>query len=302
MYSLLSVQTAHIGTLMSCSTLIINVCLNYVLIFGHFGFRAMGVRGAAIATLTSRCVELIIVVFYLLAVDKKLKFKLSELLRFELSYLRDFVKVSLPVVLAGSQWGIAQAVQTAILGHVSATAIAANAIAGVVFQVFAVLCWGAASAAQVTVGKTVGGGNLEQIKSYSNLLQMIFIIIGIVTGVGLFLCKGLIVGTYSVSAETHALSIAFLTVLSVSAFGTSYEFPVEAGIIAGGGDTAYQSIVDTAFMWLFTIPAAAISAFVFHWPPIVTFAFLKADQLLKCIPNAIYVNKYRHRWVRVLTR
>jgi Na+-driven multidrug efflux pump len=53
-------------------------------------------------------------------------------------------------------------------------------------------------------------------------------------------------------------------------------------------------------MWLFTIPAAALSAFVFGFPPVVTFCFLKADQVIKCLPNAIYCNRYR--WVKELTR
>ena len=53
-------------------------------------------------------------------------------------------------------------------------------------------------------------------------------------------------------------------------------------------------------MWLFTIPSAAISAFVFNAPPVVVFCFLKADQLLKCIPNGIVCNRYK--WVRSLTR
>ncbi|MDR2616123.1 MAG: MATE family efflux transporter, partial [Oscillospiraceae bacterium] len=66
------------------------------------------------------------------------------------------------------------------------------------------------------------------------------------------------------------------------------------------GDTRYATIVDVSFMWLFTIPSAALSAFVFGFPPVVTFCFLKADQLLKCIPNAIACNRYK--WVKQLTR
>ena len=75
---------------------------------------------------------------------------------------------------------------------------------------------------------------------------------------------------------------------------------MEGGIIAGGGSTKYAAVVDNLFMWLFTIPSAALSAFVFQFPPVVTFAFLKADQILKCIPNCITCNRYR--WVKRLTR
>ena len=78
-----------------------------------------------------------------------------------------------------------------------------------------------------------------------------------------------------------------------------YEFPTESGIIGGGGDTKYAAIVDNSFMWLWTIPASAISSFVLGWPPEVTFWILKSDQVLKCIPNFIRCNRYK--WVRNLT-
>ena len=82
--------------------------------------------------------------------------------------------------------------------------------------------------------------------------------------------------------------------------GFSADVAVEGGVIAGGGDTKYTAVVDNLFMWLFTIPSAYLSAFVFRFPPVVTFAFLKADQILKCIPNCITCNRYR--WVKRLTR
>ena len=125
-------------------------------------------------------------------------------------------------------------------------------------------------------------------------------IIGVVFGGLMFLLKDAIVGFYTVSEETKALALSFLTVLSVAIVGSCYEYPVEGGVIAGGGDTKYTAVVDNLFMWLFTIPSAYLSAFVFRFPPVVTFCFLKADQLLKCIPNAIVCNRYR--WVRTLTR
>ena len=104
----------------------------------------------------------------------------------------------------------------------------------------------------------------------------------------------------SLKKGTKALSVAFLTVLSISTVGSCYEYPVECGIIGGGGSTKYAAVCDNLFMWLFTIPSAILSAFVFRFPPVVTFCFLKADQLLKCIPNGIACNRYR--WVKVLTR
>lgn len=299
-YALQSVETAIVGTVMSVSTIIINMCLNYCFIYGNFGAPEMGVRGAALATLISRCVELIIILVYILFMDKKLKAKLSELLRFDFFYLRDFVKVATPVVLSGALWGVAQAAQTAVLGHIGATVIAANSIAVIIFQIFAVVGMSCANVGSVVMGKTIGEGKLNKVRSYSKTMQAIFLILGVVSGAMLFICKDFIVSFYTVSEETKTLALQFITVLSISTVGTCYEYPVESGIIAGGGYTQYQAWVDNLFMWLFTIPSAVLSAFVFNFPPVVTFCFLKADQLLKCIPNSITCNRYR--WVKILTR
>ena len=300
MYALQSVETVMIGTIMSVSTICINACLNYCLIFGNFGFPELGIVGAAIATLVSRIAELVIILVYVLAIDKKLNAKLWELLCVDWTYLRDYIKVAMPMVVNLTLWGVAQAAQAAILGHINATVIAANSIAIVIFQLFAVVGMSSGNVSSVMIGKTIGEGQLHLVRSYSKTMQGIYLIIGVVFGGLLFLLKDPIIGFYTVSDETKALASAFLTVLSITTIGTCYEYPVAYGIIAGGGVTNYAAWADNLFMWLFTIPFAFLSAFIFQWPPVITFVFLKADQLLKCIPHFIVCNRYR--WVRILTR
>ena len=298
--SLQSVQTAFIGTVTACTTIVINICLNYCLIYGNLGFPRLGIAGAAIATVTSRSVELIIVLTYIFFRDKKLRIRPGDLLRTDFSYMRDFIVVSLPVCLAGAQWGIAQFVQTSILGHMSQTVIAANAIASVIFMLLASLGMSTTNAASVTIGKVVGAGQFEKVRPYTRTLQMIFLAIGLFTGALIFFTRDAALKLYDVSPETASLASQFLLILGVTSIGSCYEYPVEGGIIAGGGNTRYQSVVDILFMWLFTIPCSALSAFVFGFPPIVTFCFLKFDQIGKCLPNAIVCNRYR--WVKQLTR
>jgi len=300
MYSLQSVETAFIGTIMSISTIIINVCLNYCLIYGNFGFPELGIKGAAIATLTSRTVELIIILVYILFIDKKLKLKVRHIVGVDLGYLKDFVSAAMPVMISGALWGVAQGAQTAVLGHLTATVIAANSIASVIFQIFVVVGMSCASASSVTIGKTVGEGRMDDVRSYSRTLQVIFLCIGIVSGAAMFLCRGKIVSFYSVSEEAKVLAMDFLAILSITSMGSCYEYPVEGGIIAGGGDPKYQAIIDNLFMWLFTIPLAAAAAFIFDASPIIVFWCLKLDQLIKCVPNFIVCNRYK--WLKNLTR
>ena len=300
MYALQSVETVMIGTIMSVSTICINFCFNYCLIYGNFGFPEMGIRGAAVATVISRSVELILILVYVLFIDKKLKAKLKDLFSFDMMFLKDYIRVAMPVIVSGFLWGIAQAAQTAVLGHINAQVIAANSIAVTISQVFAVFGMASVNAASVMTGKTIGEGKLDKVRAYAKTMQGIFLCLGISMGILIFIFRGPIIGFYKISDETRSLSLSFLAILSITTVGSCYEYPVEGGIIAGGGSTKYQAIVDNLFMWLFTIPFSAMSAYVFHFSPIVTYCFLKADQLLKCIPNGITVNRFR--WVRILTR
>lgn len=292
-----SVETARIGLWVSAATLFINVFFNYVLIFGRLGFPALGVEGAAIATLISRVAETGIVGIYVFCLDQKTRHRPADFLRLDRGTLRDFCRVSLPVILSGGTWGIAQAVQTAILGHMDQSAIAANSVASTVFQFFSVVCYGSASATAVLVGKLIGEGKAGVIRPYVRSLQAMFAVIGVTSGALLFLGKDLVLSFYStLTPETRALTLELMMVLSVTLVGTSYQVACTTGIIRGGGDTAFVLINDTIFMWGIVLPSAALAAFVFHLSPTVVFICLKCDQVLKCIPAGLRVNHYR--WLK----
>jgi putative MATE family efflux protein len=298
--SLRSVETVFIGTVMAAVTMVVKIIMNYLFIYGNHGLPELGVEGAAISTLVGWTVELVIILVYMRFIDKKLKATMKSIFGFDRTYLRDYFKTALPIILSGSFWGVAQAAQTSILGHMSGSAIAANSIATVVFQVAAVLALCSAQASAVVIGKTVGENRLDMVKPYTVTLQTLFILVGIVSGIILFAVKDTVIGFYAISDETRELANVFMVILAITVVGTAYEYPVASGIIQGGGDTKYAFIVETIFMWGFTIPIAALSAFVFKLPPVYTFIFLKSDQFLKCIPNAIRCNRYK--WVRQLTR
>ncbi len=300
MYALQSVETAMIGTIMSISTIIINFCCNYCLIYGNLGAPELGIRGAAIATVVSRSVELILILVYVLFIDKKLKLKIKDLISFDMTFMSDYIKVAAPVIITGFLWGFAMAAQTAVLGHISASVIAANSIAVTISELFAVFGTSCVNVSSVIIGKTIGSGQLSKIRAYTKTMQGIFICLGVSLGLLIFIFRKPLVGFYNISDETRSLTLSFLAILSVTYMGSCYEYPVMSGIIAGGGSTKYAAWMDNLFMWLFTIPLSVLSAYVFDFPPVVTYCCLKADQLIKCIPNAIVVNRFK--WVKILTR
>ncbi len=298
--SMRSVENVRIGMVTSIVALFTNITLNYALIFGHFGLPRLGVQGAAIATLISRCVETGVLLFYILKVDKKLRLRFRQMFEFDRTLFGDYVRTTLPVVCSGASWGIAMFLQTAILGRMGAASIAANSIAASLFSIISVLAYGCGSAASVLTGKTVGEGDRAKLKDYVRSMQVLFLLIGLLCGLLIFGLKDLIISFYDVKPETERLAKEFLTILSITVVGTAYQTSCLTGIVRGGGDTKFVFYNDLVHMWGIILPVSFLAAFVFHWSPAAVFFCLKADQLLKCVIAVWEVNSYR--WVRKLTR
>lgn len=296
-----SVETVKIGFVINAVSLVVNISLNYMLIFGKFGCPEMGVEGAAVATLVARYVEFIIVAFYVFRLDKKIKMTFRELFILDRSYIKDYLKTGLPLIGSATSWGIAMAIQTAILGRIDSPAVlGANSIATTIFQVVSVLYTSTSNSASVVIGKTVGEKDIPRVKLYSKRLQIIFLVIGVISGLIMFLsCNG-ILSLYNVADETRELAKSFIYILSVTIIGSCYEAPALCGIVSGGGDTKFVLFNDIIFMWGIVLPLAFLSAFVWCLPIPVTFFFLKSDQILKCFVAVIKVNRFK--WIKELTR
>ncbi len=300
--SLRSIGVVRIGYMISGSTLVINVCLNYLLIYGNLGFPEMGVRGAACATLIARCVELIIVIWFLKYRENVLNLNLRKLLHIDTSYVRDYMKVSLPVLINQALWGVAQMVQTGILGHLGGDVTAANAISVQVYQVLSVVCYGAASAAGIVVGRTIGEDNEKKLHPLVTTLQVLFISIGLCSGLAIFLLRGPILAAFggTLTENAYRLSRQFMLVLAITTVGTSYQMACDNGIIRGGGDTAFSAKMNLISMWGIIVPFSAMAAFWWKCPPVAVFFLLKWDQLYKAIPVGIRLHSWK--WVKKVTR
>ena len=260
----------------------------------------MGVRGAAVGTLAARAAECVIVAVHMFRREKTLDIHLRDYRRIDRAMLRDVLRVGTPVLITSALWGVSNALQTVILGHMSDSAISAQSISSTVFLLLKVTAVGAASAASVMIGRTVGTGDIGKVREYSRTLQAMFLCIGAVLALMMLSLRRPLLRVYRVSDETRALADAYMVIQSVVLFTMSYQMPVNTGIIRGGGDTRFVLWLDLISIWGVVMPLSLLGAFVWHWPPVAVIICLNADQCFKCVPAFLRVRG--DRWIKRLTR
>ena len=297
-----SIEVVKITLVVSVMALFLNVGLNAVLIFGLMGLPAMGVRGAALATLITRLCEMAVVWFYTFHKQRVLTIRPLDLLRPDRALAGDYAKYGLPVALTDMQWALIGMLKAAIIGQMGKVFMAANSIANSMANLGTMFTFALAGGACVMVGKAVGRGDYDRAKEYSKTIQILFFSIGLVMAALVFLLRRPFASLYGSAAdpEVFRLSTTMIAILAVTLVGTSYHASCFVGINRGAGDSRFVAMVDMICGWLVVLPATLLAAFVFHWPLPVVFLCTRIDQCFKWI--IAFFRLRGDRWIRNVTR
>ena len=298
--SLRSAGIVNIAFYVSMVSLVVNVGINYTLIYGRFGFPEMGIRGAAIGTFIARLLEAGIVLAYAVLREKKLRMFSSGFFSKDRGLFRDFIKVLWPILLSSIVWGISVPMQTAILGHLSDTAIAANSVATTFYQYLKVVVRAMATVSAVLIGNSIGRGDIDKVKAEARTLTVVCVGIGIVLGLMLFFLRNPLLSLYNLSDEATSLSKELIALMSVIMVGMSYQMPVSSGIFQGGGDVKFGMKLNIISIWCVVMPLSFLTAFVWKLPVVIVVLAVQSDQLFKGIPDFIHFRSYK--WIKKLTR
>lgn len=268
----------------------------------------MGIKGAALGTLTARSLEFLIVLIYVIKIDKKVQVFRGKAFRdifvcFGKSENRklwsDFLKVSSPIIFSGMVWAVSVPMQTAILGHLSSDAIAANSVATTFFQYLKVIVVAISSASSVVIGKAIGEGERKKVRAAGRTLSVIDISIGIVLAGVLFIRRGPLLSMYNLTEEATVLADHLIMIMSVVMIGMSYQMPVSVGIIQGGGDTKFSMYMNLISTWGIVMPLSFLAAFVWKLPVEWVVVAVQSDQIFKCLP--VFLKFRSYKWIRKLT-
>lgn len=301
-YSAILKNTGHTteSSVISSAAVVANIVLNAVFIFGLCGLPAMGIAGAALATVLSRLVELVLAAV-ITAKRSQVQLRWGGLLKHPRKLLfQDFLRYTMPVIGASLVWGIAYMSYSVVLGHMDGDAVAANSIIASVKSLLSCLIRGVGGGAGILIGNLLGASLLEKAKDYARRLTKLSAVVGIATGVLLVALTPVIMQITELTPRAAEYLKVMIIITGVNVAAQSVNHVVLDGIFGAGGDAKFDMNTNIVFMWCICVPLSLMAAFWWKLPAPVVFLLCSMDEIIK-LP-VVFHHYRKYIWLRNITR
>lgn len=288
-------EHATIPFLASLGAVGANTGLNYVLIFGKFGFMAMGIKGAAIATLVSQLLNLLFIFIGFVVCIKKENEKPVFSLHFKKITTRDYMIMILPILISEFLWSLGQNVESAVYGHLGTANLAAYTLTCPVQGLIVGALSGLSAAAGVMVGKRLGKKEYDNAYAESKKIMFAGLIGAVIVSTLLILLAGTYTRFYHVDTTVKNLGKILLIIFALYAPVKVENMILGGGIIRSGGNTRIIMIIDMIGTWCIGIPLCLVAAYVFHWGIVGVYTLLTTEEIFRLVVSLIIFRK--RKWM-----
>lgn len=298
-YTMRSIERVKMCTCINVFTLLLNIGLNAVFIYGLLGAPKLGVVGVALATTISRIVQFVIcLIISHYSINTKLR--LSAIFEKNSILLQDFIHLSLPALINSLVWSVAFSMYTSIMGHLSSDVVAANSVVSVVRNFGAVFCYAVAGSSGIYIGKSIGAGKMEQAKADSQRAMILMVVTGLLGSLIIFAVSPLVLQVTNLSEVAMRYLKIMLYINSVYVMGSAVNATMITGIFRAGGDSKFGMVCDFIDMWIYAVPLGFLAAFVFQFPPMVVYTLLCTDEFVKW--PWVFKHYKSGKWMKNITR
>jgi len=280
-----SVEKVIFPQLISVFTVLTNTGLNYLLIQGRFGFPALGVEGAATATVISSSLGMLILISYMVfSKFEVFKIKFGEFKNLTKEFIGMIMKKAAPVAINETIWGLGMSAYLMAIGFISAGAIETVQISNQIMGLFWVANAGIATAAAIMLGNKLGENDLVLAKKWGIKFTKLSFIAGLLFGATLFATSGLIANAFE-NVSGHVQNDIHITLMTF-AFYVPVKF-VNAlqiiGTLRAGGDTKYAMFAEMLPLWLVGVPLAFILSIFTDLPVYIIMGLVNIEELIKLV-------------------
>lgn len=272
-----------------------NTILNYILIFGKFGFQEYGVIGAAYATIISRSLELVILIC--ISYFKKLPsaMKIQQFFDLKFIHFKIYFSKALPVIISNFGWATGYSVYSMIYGHINTESLVAFNISGSIERICMIFFTGFGMACSIMVGNKLGTNNIDDAKGYANNFILLGLIFSLIISINLFFLKSSLANIFNLNNNSELYLKGILIVMSFGIFFKATNIIFNMGIFKAGGDTLFSMIIDVGGVWLIGLPIAFIFSFFFKFSIQIVVGLVLIEEVIKVILG--YMRFKSEKWL-----
>lgn len=269
-----------------------NIVLNYILIFGKFGTPALGIRGAALATLIARVLELILMISQVYLAKTVFAVSPRKFFGFSQAF---FMQLIVPIShTVGNEliWTLGMVTYTVAYGKLGIESLAVAQIYSVLQSFFSIFFYGIANAAIVFIGREAGSGNLGRAHYLGKRLTMLAFVIAIFLCTAILILAPAIISLFDLTPEISRMAVLTLRFVAVPFIGFGLDTVLLTGVLRGGGDTKVPLVIEACTMWCIGVPLAFISCMVLKLPIYFAIPIVNLEEVLKAI---IFTRRLLHK-------
>lgn len=275
---------------------VLNTALNYILIFGKFGFAPMGVYGAAIATVISQVASfLVMYVLYRVYWKNRKNSKENEKSRFQ---WKQYWIMLFPILICEFMWSLGENIYAGIYGHLGTMSCAAMTLINPIQSLMIGALCGLSQAAGVIIGKLLGKNELKKAYSGSKKLMIYGWCGSLILSALLLIIRPFYVNIYQVEPTVKMLTSQILAAYAVIAPFKVQNMILGGGILRSGGKTNYVMWIDLMGTWIFGVPLGMLAAFVWKLPIPCVYFILSLEECIRYVVSLIVFKQ--KRWMQQL--
>lgn len=290
---------SRILVLTSLVSVIINICVNYCLILGNFGFPRLGVVGAAIGTLCARSVELCLSLLVLKINQYPFNTKIGDLFKIEFSLVKKILSKAIPLCTNEVMWSFGIATIFKFYSTRGLEVMSGYSAAMTFSDLFFTLFGGMSMATTVFVSQKLGANQLEEARDTAYKILGVSVVLALIFSIGPLVSSFIVPFVYTkISVEAKAVAQSVLRVQTLLFW--VYMFSAQCYfILRSGGDMKNTLVMDSGFMWLVNIPLLSIVTYFTDWSYLVLYLTGQSVEFIK-LSFAYHLLK-KENWVRNLT-
>ena len=276
--------------------IITNTVMNWFLIYGILFFPRLEEAGAALATVISQCVEMLIVLTLFIREKKKQNLFLKPTVHFSKEFYKNAFAILMPILIGEFLWSLGENVYAVIYGHLGTEACAAMTLMYPIQGIAIGALCGVSSAAGIIVGNSLGADDNDKAYSQSIDFVKLTVVSGILIGIIVCAISPLYVKLFNVAPETRLITIRILIAFAVVFTAKVFNMVIGGGVLQSGGQTKFMTLINIIGPWAFGVPMGFLAAYYFKLSIWWVYLILSLEEYVRLIIS-VWLLKSK-RWMK----